>query len=124
MITLSQATAFKEVPRNIECMIVEGRTDATVTKARWFLKLLDRDIAHQPISQITRHELLVMLRKVEARGHRETAMRRRSFATRVFRYGTSRCDATRIPRTCSAARSRHRKSATMRRSSIPPKSGH
>lgn len=85
---MSAATIFKEVADEyIERMIVEGRSDATITKARWFLKLLDRDIAHRPIAQVTPHELLLFLRKVEARGHRETAIRLRSFASRVFRYG-------------------------------------
>jgi integrase len=85
---LSAATTFKEVAEEyIERMIVDERSEATITKARWFLKLLDRDIAHRPIGQITPHELLIFLRKVEARGHRETATRLRSFASRVFRYG-------------------------------------
>jgi integrase len=54
---------------------------------RWFVRLLDREIAHRPISQITPHELLLTLRRIEARGHRETAVRLRSFVSRVFRYG-------------------------------------
>lgn len=85
---LSAATTFKEVAEEyIERMVIEGRSDATIKKARWFLKLLERDIAHCPIGQITPHELLLFLRKVEARGHRETATRLRSFASRVCRYG-------------------------------------
>ena len=85
---LSAATTFKEVAEEyIERMVIEGRSEATIKKARWFLKLLDRDIAHRPIAQVTPHELLIFLRKVEARGHRETATRLRSFASRVFRYG-------------------------------------
>lgn len=85
---ISAASTFKEVAEEyIERMVIEGRSGATVTKARWFLKLLERDIAHCPIGQITPHELLLFLRKVEARGHRETATRLRSFASRVCRYG-------------------------------------
>jgi integrase len=73
---LSAATTFKEVAEEyIERMIIDERSEATITKARWFLKLLDRDIAHRPIGQITPHELLIFLREVEARGHRETASR-------------------------------------------------
>ena len=95
---ISAATTFKEVAEEyIERMVVEGRSEATITKARWFLKLLDRDIAHRPISQITPHELLIFLRKVEARGHRETATRLRSFASRVFRYGIVTLRATTNP---------------------------
>lgn len=95
---ISAATTFKEVAEEyIVRMVTEGRTESTVTKARWFLKLLDRDIAHRPISQITPHELLIFLRKVEARGHRETATRLRSFTSRVFRYGIVTLRATTNP---------------------------
>lgn len=43
-------------------------------------------IGHRPVNEITPHELLAALRAIEARGHRETAHRLRSFASRVFRY--------------------------------------
>jgi integrase len=64
----------------------EGRSDATIKKARWFLELLG-GIAKRPIASITPHELLDVLKRVERRGHHETAIRLRSFAGRVFRYG-------------------------------------
>jgi len=84
---LSAATTFRRVADEyIERMEVEGKAEPTIIKARWLLQLLDRDIAHRPIADITPHELLLMLRKVEARGHRETAHRLRAFAGRVFRY--------------------------------------
>jgi len=85
---LSQATTFKEIADEfIERMVLEGKSEPTLTKMRWFVRLLDRDIAHRPLSEITPHELLIFLRKIEARGHRETAVRLRAFANRVFRYG-------------------------------------
>ena len=66
---ISQATTCKEVAEEVvERMIVEGKSDPTIAKARWLLRLLDPDIAHRPISQITPHELLLFLRKVEAIG--------------------------------------------------------
>ena len=103
---ISAATTFKEVAEEyIDRMVVEGRSEATITKARWFLKLLDRDIAHRPISQITPHELLIFLRKVEARGHRETATRLRSFASRVFRFGIVTLRGSPTLRTCCVDRS-------------------
>jgi integrase len=95
---VSQATTFKEVAEEfIERMEIEGKSKATLTKARWFVRLLDRDIAHRPISQITPHEMLTFLRKIEARGHRETAVRLRAFASRVFRYGIVTLRATTNP---------------------------
>lgn len=64
----------------------EGKSEATLKKANWFRDLLDRDIGHRPISEITSEELLHSIRRVEKRGHYETALRLRSFVGRVFRY--------------------------------------
>lgn len=84
---ISQATTFEVVAEEyIEKMALEGRGAATVKKARWFLRLLAMRIGHRPVNEITPHELLAALRAIEARGHRETAHRLRSFASRVFRY--------------------------------------
>lgn len=84
---ISMASTFQAVANEyIDKMALEGRTPATVVKARWFLRLLDMRIGHRPVSEITAHELLAALRAIEARGHRETAHRLRSFASRVFRY--------------------------------------
>lgn len=70
----------------IQKMEREGRAPATIKKARWFLELLG-GIAKRPIASITPHELLDVLKRVERRGHHETAVRLRAFAGRVFRYG-------------------------------------
>jgi integrase len=71
----------------IEKMEREGRKGATLVKARWFRDLLDPAIGRRPISDVSPHELLAALRKVERQGHHETAQRLRAFASRVFRYG-------------------------------------
>jgi hypothetical protein len=70
----------------IQKMEREGRSPATIKKARWFLELLG-GIAKRPIASITPHELLDVLKRVERRGHHETAVRLRAFAGRIFRYG-------------------------------------
>ncbi|MBI0476148.1 DUF4102 domain-containing protein [Sphingomonas sp. MA1305] len=80
----------------IEKMEREGRSPATIKKARWFLELLD-GIAKRPIAAITPHELLDVLKRVERRGHHETALRLRSFAGRVFRYGFATLRTERNP---------------------------
>ncbi len=80
----------------IEKMEREGRSPATIKKARWFLELLD-GIAKRPIAAITPHELLDVLKQVERRGHHETALRLRSFAGRVFRYGFATLRTERNP---------------------------
>ncbi|MEN7538692.1 tyrosine-type recombinase/integrase [Aurantiacibacter flavus] len=85
--TIGAATTFKLVADEyIEKMEREGKKAATIKKSRWFRDLLDRDIGHRPVSEITPHELLTAIRKVERKGHHETAQRLRSFAGRVFRY--------------------------------------
>lgn len=84
---LRAATTFRLVADEyLEKMEAEGRTTATMKKARWFRDLIDRDIGVLPVADITPQELLAALRKLERRGHRETAGRTRSFASRVFRY--------------------------------------
>lgn len=94
--TLKAATTFKAVANEyIEKCEREGRADVTVGKARWLLSLLEPALGARPIEEISPAELLAALRKVEARGHLETARRMRSLASRVFRYAvaTSRASA-------------------------------
>jgi integrase len=60
--------------------------------------MLERDvlpfIGERPIAQITAQELLMVLRKIEARGALETAHRARVYTGVIFRYAihTGRCD--------------------------------
>jgi len=67
----------------------EGRAAATVAKSRWVLDLLTPALGPRPIAEIEPHELLGVLKKMEARGNRETAKRTRAFASRVFRYAVA-----------------------------------
>jgi len=73
----------------------EDMAPATLRKLRYFLDQLRNSIGKRPIAEITPHELLAALRKIERKGNRESAKRTRSFASRVFRFGvaTARCDA-------------------------------
>jgi len=94
---LAAQTTFALVAEEcIQKMEREGRSPATIKKARWFLELLD-GIAKRPIAAITPHELLDVLKRVERRGHHETALRLRSFAGRVFRYGFATLRTERNP---------------------------
>jgi len=74
-------------------MVGEGRAEATISKARWFLEQLKPAIGTMPISDVDPQMLLAALKRLEAKGHHETAKKSRSFASRVFRYGvaTGRC---------------------------------
>lgn len=81
----------------IDKVTKEGLAEATLLKARWFASLLRPSIGKLPVAEITPHELLAALKKVEAAGHRETARRLRSFASRVFRYAVATGRASNDP---------------------------
>ncbi|RSY78535.1 DUF4102 domain-containing protein [Sphingomonas koreensis] len=84
---LAAKTTFQLVAEEyIQKMQREGKSPATIKKARWFLELL-AGIAKRSIASVTPHELLDVLKRIERRGHHETAIRLRAFAGRVFRYG-------------------------------------
>ncbi|NCP14134.1 MAG: integrase arm-type DNA-binding domain-containing protein [Sphingomonadales bacterium] len=87
---------FKSVADDfIQTKLVAGRkAQATIEKARWYLSHLEADIGKRPIAEIKPAELLASLKKIEKRGHHETAIRTRALASRVFRHGvaTARCE--------------------------------
>lgn len=94
---ISAANSFASVASEYieDKMVGEGRAETTLAKARWFLKLLKPAIGDMPISDVDPQMLLAPLKRLEARGNRESAKKCRSFASRVFRYGvaTGRCKA-------------------------------
>ncbi len=67
----------------------EQKADVTIRKAEWFLRMLSADLGKRPVSAIEPADLLAALRRIEARGHHETARRARSVASRIFRYGVA-----------------------------------
>ncbi|WP_371432466.1 tyrosine-type recombinase/integrase [Novosphingobium sp.] len=89
------ANTFKEVAEEwlVKCER-DGLAPVTVDKIRWLLAKAYPVIGTIPIAQITPHEALAVLRKVESTGRYESARRMRSVLSRVFRYGvaTVRCD--------------------------------
>ncbi len=89
------ANTFKDVAEEwlLKCER-DGLAPVTVDKIRWLLAKAYPLIGTIPIAQITPHEALAVLRKVEATGRYESARRMRSVLSRVFRYGvaTVRCD--------------------------------
>ena len=96
--TLKAATTFKAVADEyIEKTEKEGRAAVTVGKARWLLSLLEPALGSRPVDEISPVELLAALRKIETRGHLETAWRMRSFASRVFRFVVSAARASADP---------------------------
>lgn len=84
---LTAKTTFRLVAEEyIEKMEREGRSPKTIKKAMWFVELLG-SIGERPIAAVTPHELLDTLKRIERRGHYETAIRLRAFAGRIFLYG-------------------------------------
>ncbi len=81
---VSVASAYIE-----DKMVGEGRAEATLRKARWFLDLLKPAIGNMPINDVDPQLMLAALKKLEAKGNLETAKKCRSFASRVFRYGAA-----------------------------------
>lgn len=96
--TLKAETTFKAVADEyITKCAKEGRADVTVGKAKWLLSLMEPALGTRPIEEISPVELLAALKKVEAKGHLETARRMRSFASRVFRYAVATARAKADP---------------------------
>ncbi|HEV7339956.1 MAG TPA: integrase arm-type DNA-binding domain-containing protein [Bosea sp. (in: a-proteobacteria)] len=65
---------------------LSGKAQATLDKFDWFLDLAKPALGKRPIVEISAAEVLAVLRKVEARGHLETAKRLRSVIGQVFRF--------------------------------------
>jgi integrase len=96
--TIAAETTFRVIAEEWLLKIErEGRADATMDKNRWLLDLAYAKLGERPIGAITSPELLMTLRKVEARGHYESAKRLRSVCGRVFRYAIATGRAERDP---------------------------
>ena len=75
-------------------MRIEGKAEVTLEKKAWLVKLAKPDLGGRPIRDITAAEILVPLRRAEAKGNYETARRMRAMIGQVFRYAiaTARAD--------------------------------
>jgi integrase len=75
----------------------EGRAPTTLGKLRWLLDFVFAAFGERPIAEITAPEILLVLRRIEARGKYETARRLRSTCGMVFRYAIATARADRDP---------------------------
>ena len=92
---ISAATTFAGIAEEyIAKLEAEGKAAVTVAKTRWLLTKLSPALGTRPIAEISPHELLAVLKRVESAGYRETARRLRSFSSRVFRYAVSTARAS------------------------------
>jgi integrase len=97
-----QARAIGNTFRNVADEVLgklekEGRAPRTLKKVRWLLSFACNSIGERRVADITAPELLSVLRKVEARGRYETALRLRSTCGMVFRYAIATGRAERDP---------------------------
>ena len=67
----------------------EGKSEATIQKKEWLLRLAMDDLGEMPINEITAQTVLATLKKREALGHYETVRRLRSTISAVFRYAVA-----------------------------------
>jgi len=94
---LSAETTFASVAREfIEKMAADGRAQATIDKALWYLDQLG-PLQPLPVGQIRPADVLAALKRIEAKGKFETARRCRSFVSRVFRYAVATLRAENDP---------------------------
>lgn len=75
----------------------EGMAEITLSKIRWLLDKAYPKIGTRPIAKITVHEVLLVLRSIEATGRYESVRRMRSVLGRVFRYAVATTRAERDP---------------------------
>jgi integrase len=83
----AQSSTFEVVAREwLELQRPDLTPKTFAKKLGWFEDFLYPYIGRHPIAQITSPDLLAALKRIEARGHRETAHRARSSAGNVLRY--------------------------------------
>ena len=82
----SRTETFETIAR--EWLELRAKTSAAITmqKAQWLLEMIFPRIGRRPIREVTAPDLLSALRKIESRGHHETAHRAKQKCGQVFRY--------------------------------------
>lgn len=97
---LTEHTFARIAAELIEKLRREGKADITLSKKQWLLDMAIRDFGNQPIREVAPSVILATLRKVEGRGHFETAGRLRAVIGQVFRYAIATARAESDP-TCA-----------------------
>lgn len=88
---LASDSSFQSVAEDLIAVrfVASQKAESTIEKARWYLAHLTPTIGCRPIDAVEPAELLGALKKIEKAGKRETAVRTRAFASRVFRHGVA-----------------------------------
>lgn len=79
-------TFAKIAEQYVAKLIKEGRAEVTLKKLDWLMDMANSDLGNKPITDITSPLVLQTLRKIEAKGNYETALRLRSTIGAVFRF--------------------------------------
>ncbi len=84
----AEANTFRAVAEeHLAKLAREGLAEVTLTKRKWLLDFALPAIGERHVASINSAEVLQILRRVEKKGHHETARRLRSVIGSVFRYG-------------------------------------
>jgi integrase len=95
---VSADNTFKAVAEEfIARKIKEGKSEATIAKVGWLIRIASTELGPRPIADISSAEVLSVLRDVEKRGKLESARRMRSVVGQVFRYAISTARAVNDP---------------------------
>src|SRR5450631_84806 len=87
---LTQVDTFESIAREWPALQKRGLAEKTfLRKLGWLEDFLFPYLGRHPIAKITAPDLLAALKRIEARGFRETAHRARSTASNVLRYAVA-----------------------------------
>ena len=86
---ISENTFDRIASEMMDKLRAEGMSDATLRKKSWFLDMASVDFGGKPIGEVSSALILKTLKKVEAKGHYESAQRLRSTIGQVCRFAIS-----------------------------------
>lgn len=93
---LSATNSFQSIAEEwLDKIEQEGVAAMTLKKARWLLSQTFPTLGKRPIAEISAHEMLLVLKRVESTKRYDTANRIRSTCSQVFRYAIATARAER-----------------------------
>ncbi|MGO4169912.1 tyrosine-type recombinase/integrase [Novosphingobium sp. YAF33] len=94
--SIAAGHTFRSVAEEwLEKMRLEEKSAKSIRKCEWQLSLVMPDIGNRPISQITSHEVLLSLKKIESTRKFYTATSLRALCGQIFRYAVATARAER-----------------------------
>lgn len=95
---VSTANTFGEIVKElIDKRRREGVSESTASKSEYYIGRMGSVIVRMPIAEIAAPDLLAVLRRIEAKGNYETALRVLQLSGRVFRYAIATARLTSDP---------------------------